>query len=220
MKILIVEDNRKLASFLTRALTEEGYVVDVVTDGTTALEQAQEIAYDLIVLDWMLPELDGLSVCRRLRALGSQVGILMLTARGDVPERVAGLDAGADDYLTKPFDLGEFLARVRALARRGQGGEGTVRVGPLVVDRRERRVLLEGARVSLTPREFSLNAYLAAQAGRVVSRTELLSKVWEVSFDTKSNVVEVHVRNLREKLGAHGSMIVTVRGIGYRLEAP
>lgn len=220
MKILVVEDNRKLASFLKRALTEEGYVVDMVGDGATALEQARKLSYDLLVLDWMLPELDGLSVCRKLRALGNQVGILMLTARGEVPERVAGLDSGADDYLTKPFDLGEFLARVRAVGRRGKAGDWTLQVGPLVVDRRERRVLLDGKRLSLTPREFTLLAYFASKAGRVVSRTELLSKVWEVAFDTNSNVVEVHVRNLREKLGAHGTMIVTVRGIGYRLEAP
>ena len=220
MKILVVEDNKKLALFLKRALLEEGYVVDLSASGSTALRQAQAIPYDLIVLDWMLPDMDGLAMCRELRALGSSSMVLMLTARAELSERVAGLDAGADDYVTKPFDLGELLARVRALARRGLGGDLTIRIGPLVVDRGERRVLLEGKRMSLTPREFSLMAHLAREAGRAVPRTELLNKVWETTFDTGSNVVEAHVKNLREKLGEHGSMIQTVRGVGYRLVAP
>jgi DNA-binding response OmpR family regulator len=220
MKILVVEDNKKLAVFLKRALEEEGYVVDSVADGKTALKQVETISYDLVVLDWMLPEMDGLSVCRALRSLGNSSIILMLTARADVAERIAGLDAGADDYVTKPFDLGEFLARVRALARRGLGGDLTIRVGPLVVERAERRVLLDGKRLTLTPREFSLMAHLAREAGRAVPRTELLTKVWEATYDTGSNVVEAHVKNLREKLGEYGSMIQTVRGVGYKLEAP
>lgn len=218
MKILVVEDNKKLALFLKRALTEEGYIVDSVSDGSTAISQIQSISYDLVVLDWMLPETDGLSVCRTLRAAGSSVTILMLTARGEVNERIAGLDAGADDYLIKPFDLGEFLARVRALSRRNAGSDATLRLGPLLLDRANRRAVLDGKRLVLTPREFSLLAYLAREAGRVVPRTELLAKVWETSFDTSSNVVEVHIRNLREKLGESGSWIETVRGVGYRLE--
>jgi two-component system OmpR family response regulator len=218
MKVLVVEDNRKLARFLVRALNEDGYVVDVASDGPTALKQAQAIAYDLVVLDWMLPGQDGLSVCRALRACGSHLAILMLTARGEVSERITGLDAGADDYVTKPFDLGELLARVRALSRRGSGGDLTLRVGPLVIDRVARQVLLAGARIGVTPREFALIAYLAGQAGRSVPRTELLSKVWEMQHDPGSNVVETHVKNLREKLGDWGSLIKTVRGVGYRLE--
>ncbi len=218
MKILVVEDNKKLAQFLNRALSEEGEVVDTVGDGATAVHQAQSVAYDLIVLDWMLPEMDGLSVCRAIRATGNSVSILMLTARGDVGERIHGLDAGADDYLTKPFDLGEFLARVRALGRRGRGSEGALRVGPLVLDRTERRAVLDGKRLVLTPREFALLTYLAKEAGRVVPRTELLSKVWETTYDTASNVVEVHIKNLRDKLGASGGLIETVRGVGYKLE--
>jgi DNA-binding response OmpR family regulator len=220
VKILVVEDNKKLARFLLRALAEEGYVVDVVSDGLTAVQQIQSIAYDLVILDWMLPGMDGLSVCRDVRARGGQVPILMLTARAEVPERIAGLDAGADDYLPKPFDLGELLARVRARGRRGAGGADTVRVGQLVLDRADRRATLEGRRLDLTPREFALMAYLAREAGRVVPRTELLSKVWETAFDPSSNVVEVHVKNLRDKLGAHATMIETVRGIGYRMAAP
>ncbi|UQA63918.1 response regulator transcription factor [Polyangium aurulentum] len=217
MKILVVEDNKKLASFLSRALTEEGYVVDVVPDGATAIGQIQSLPYDLVILDWMLPEVDGLSVCRTVRQKGCQVPILMLTARAEVPERIAGLDAGADDYLAKPFDLGELLARVRARGRRGAGGEATVRVGPLALDRAERRATLDGRKVDLTPREFALVAYLAREAGRVVPRTELLAKVWETRFDPGSNVVEVHVKNIREKFGAHAALIETVRGVGYKL---
>lgn len=217
MKILVVEDNKKLASFLSRALTEEGYSVDLVGDGATAIHQIQALAYDLVILDWMLPEMDGLSVCRAVRQKGCQVPILMLTARAEVPERIAGLDAGADDYLAKPFDLGELLARVRARGRRASFTESTVRVGPLVVDRHERRVTLEGRKIDLTPREFALVAYLSREAGRVVPRTELLSKVWDTSFDPGSNVVEVHVKNIRDKLGAHAALIETVRGVGYKL---
>ncbi|MDI3285452.1 response regulator transcription factor [Polyangium sp. 15x6] len=217
MKILVVEDNKKLASFLSRALSEEGYTVDVVADGATAIQQIQALSYDLVILDWMLPEMDGLSVCRTVRQRGCQVPILMLTARAEVPERIAGLDAGADDYLAKPFDLGELLARVRARGRRASLVDGILRVGPLVVDRADRRATVDGRRIDLTPREFALVAYLAREAGRVVPRTELLAKVWETSFDPGSNVVEVHVKNIREKLGPNASLIETVRGIGYRL---
>jgi len=219
MKILVVEDNKKLASFLLRALVEEGYVVDVVSSGAVAVEQVQSIAYDLVILDWMLPEMDGLSVCRTVRARGNQVAILMLTARAEVPERIAALDAGADDYVPKPFDLGELLARVRVRARRNGGGDQVVRVGALLVDRTDRRAMVDGKRLDLTPREFALVVYLAREAGRVVPRTELLSKVWETAFDPSSNVVEVHVKNLRDKLGARAAMIETVRGVGYRMVA-
>lgn len=219
MKVLVVEDNRKLSEFLVRAFSEEGYVVDGAKDGATALTQSETISYDLIVLDWMLPGMDGVAVCRELRARGNKVPILMLTARADVPERIVGLDAGADDYMPKPFDLGELLARARALIRRTTGVDAIMRVGPLCIDREERRVLLDGRPIDLTSREFSLLAYLAREAGRSVPRMELLSKVWQTSFDPASNVVEVHVRNLREKLGEHSSLIETVRGVGYRLVA-
>jgi two-component system, OmpR family, response regulator len=218
MKILVVEDNKKLARFLSRALLEDGHVVDLVGDGQNAVRQVAGIQYDLIVLDWMLPEKDGLSVCRELRGRGASVPILMLTARGEVQERIAGLDAGADDYLSKPFDLGELLARVRALGRRAVANDSVLRIGPLVVDRAEHRATIDGRRVELTRREFALLAYLAREAGRVVPRSELLAKVWDTSFDPSSNVVEVHVKNLRDKLGAHATMIETVRGVGYSLQ--
>ena len=217
MKVLVVEDNRKLARFLQRALQEEGYIVDLIEDGTEALERSSNIEYDLIILDWMLPGTDGIAVCKSLRDRGSGIPILMLTARAEVSERILGLDAGADDYLPKPFDLGELLARVRALGRRGAGTDGVVRVGPLVLDRLERHATLSGQVVELTPREFALLTYLARESGRVVPRSELLRKVWETTYDPGSNVVDAHIKKLREKLGDHASLIETVRGVGYRI---
>ncbi len=218
MKLLIVEDSPKLARFLVRALTEEGHVVDQVVDGPAALQQVEAVAYDAIVLDWMLPGMDGISVCRTLRDRGVRTPILMLTARAEVGERILGLDAGADDYLTKPFDLGELLARVRALGRRA-GAPTTLRLGPLVIDVAARKVTIDGKGVDLTARELALLSYLVQHAGRAVSRTELLQKVWNTSFDPGSNVVEVHIRNLRDKLGDHGKLVETVRGVGYRAAA-
>lgn len=217
MKILVVEDNRRLARFLFRALLEENHVVDLVGDGATAISQMETIPYDLVILDWMLPEVDGLSVLRSVRSRGIKVPVLMLTARAEIPERIMGLDAGADDYLPKPFDLGEFLARVRSLGRRIGSGEAVLKVGPLAIDRADRRVTCDGRKLELTPREFALLSYLAREAGRVVPRTELLAKVWETAFDPGSNVVEVHMKNLREKLGPEAGLIETVRGVGYRL---
>jgi DNA-binding response OmpR family regulator len=219
MKALVVEDNKRLGQFLKRALGEEGYVVDLVADGDTALQQAGTIGYDVIVLDWMLPDTDGVTVCRTLRGRGCAVPIVMLTARSEIAERITGLDAGADDYIVKPFDLGEFLARVRARARRETGSQALT-IGPLTVDRLERRATLAGEPLPLTPREFTLLSCLVRAAGRAVPRSELISKVWETTFDPGSNVVEAHVKNLREKLGPHATMIETVRGTGYRLVAP
>ncbi|HEY8073892.1 MAG TPA: response regulator transcription factor [Labilithrix sp.] len=218
MKLLIVEDSPKLARFLVRALTEEGHIVDQVVDGPAALQQVEAVAYDAIVLDWMLPGMDGISVCRTLRDRGVRTPILMLTARAEVGERILGLDAGADDYLTKPFDLGELLARVRALGRRA-GAPTTLRLGPLVIDVAARKVSIDGKGVELTARELALLSYLVQHAGRAVSRTELLQKVWNTSFDPGSNVVEVHIRNLRDKLGENGKLVETVRGVGYRAAA-
>jgi two-component system OmpR family response regulator len=214
MKILVVEDNRKLASFLQRALSEEGYIVDLVEDGALARTQIAAINYDLVILDWMLPGLDGLSVCRAVRASGSAVPILMLTARAEVGERITGLDAGADDYLAKPFDLGELLARVRALGRRSAAP--VLLAGPLRIDRSTQSATLDGRKLELTPRELALLTYLVGHAGKPVPRTELLAKVWDTAFDPGSNVVEVHVKNLRGKLGAHAEALETVRGVGYR----
>jgi len=217
MKVLVVEDNKKLARFLQRALQEEGYIVDIIEDGTEAIERSASVEYDLLILDWMLPGTDGIAICKTLRDRGMGVPILMLTARAEVSERILGLDAGADDYLPKPFDLGELLARVRALGRRGSGTDGVVRVGPLVLDRLERHATLNGQLVELTPREFALLAYLARESGRVVPRSELLRKVWETTYDPGSNVVDAHIKKLREKLGDFSTLIETVRGVGYRI---
>jgi DNA-binding response OmpR family regulator len=219
MKLLVVEDNPKVARFLVRALTEEGHAVDQVGDGERALEQIEAVSYDAVVLDWMLPGMDGVAVCRAARDRGVKTPILMLTARSEVGEKILGLDAGADDYLSKPFDLGELLARVRALGRRGSGSP-TLKLGPLTLDPVARKAMIDGHAIELTSRELALLAYLVQHAGRAVSRSELLQKVWSTSFDPSSNVVEVHVKNLREKLGAHDAMVETVRGVGYRAVAP
>jgi two-component system OmpR family response regulator len=219
MKILITEDNQKFAGFLQRALQEEHYDVDMEEDGFAAVEQALSKEYDLLILDWMLPGTDGIALCRTLRGRGSNMAILMLTARNDVSERIAGLDAGADDYLAKPFDLGELLARVRALGRRHAGTENVVKVGPLTLDRLERRAAVNGQPIELTSREFTLLTYLARESGRVVPRTELLSRVWGTNHDPGSNVIDAHIKKMREKLGVFSTLIETVRGVGYRISA-
>jgi len=216
MKVLLVEDDRKLARFIAQALSEERYVVDTCRSGRDALAQARHIEYALVILDWMLPDLDGVSVCREVRRSGNNVPIMMLTARAEVAERVMALDAGADDYLTKPFHLEELLARVRAAMRRGTGDRRTLRVGALAIDLTEHVVHVDGVRVDLTPREYALLVLLARNAGRVVTRSEILSQVWQALRDPGSNVIDVNVKNLRDKLGG-GALLETVRGQGYRL---
>jgi DNA-binding response OmpR family regulator len=216
VKVLIVDDDAKLARLLRRALSEEGHAADVCGTGADALSQAATGVYDLIVLDWMLPDLDGLAVCRELRRQGRTVPILMLTARGEVKERVLGLRSGADDYLGKPFELEELLARIQALLRRA-AGHVPLTLGPLAIDRLKHRALVAGRPLDLTPREFALLAHLAERGAEVVPRSELLAHVWGTSFDPGSNLVDVHVSRLRDKLGEHAWMVDTVRGKGYRL---
>jgi DNA-binding response OmpR family regulator len=216
MKLLVVEDDQKLAKFLVRVLCEEGYVVDWARTGTEAEQQTQAITYDLVLLDWMLPGADGLSVCRTIRQRGSDVPILMLTARNETRERVLGLESGADDYVSKPFEVEELVARVRALLRRAHA-TSRLRAGPVEIDPMARRAFLEGVPMVLTARELMLLTHLVRNADRAIGRTELLSQVWETAFDLGSNVVEVHVSRLREKLGRHAAMITTVRGVGYQL---
>jgi DNA-binding response OmpR family regulator len=218
LKVLIVEDDAKVARFLARVLGEEGYAVDTCVNGEDALQRAERRFYDLVVLDWMIPGIDGLSVCRELRRAGSNVPILMLTARGEMRERVLGLEAGADDYLVKPFEVEEFVARVRALVRR-TAGFSRMRCGPLELDPFKRQVLLEGAELTLTTREYALLLHLMHHVDRVIPRSEIISHVWKTSFEPGSNVIEVQIRRLREKLAAHAPMIETVRGIGYRLRS-
>jgi DNA-binding response OmpR family regulator len=219
VKILVVDDADKLARFLARALGEEGYAVELCGDGNEAIDRVSSTHYDLVILDWMLPGIDGPTVCRELRRSGITTPILMLTARVEPNERVLGLDAGADDFLTKPFDVEELLARVRAALRRSQG-VASVRFGALRIEPLEYRAFLDDEPLELTPRESELLMYLVSHAGRIVRRTELLSAVWGTHHDPSSKIVEVQISRLRDKLGDHGAMIETVRGMGYRLRMP
>jgi DNA-binding response OmpR family regulator len=216
VKVLIVEDDVKLLRFLARALLEEGFATDSCRSGADAIVQATSGLYDLILLDWMLPDLDGLSVCREVRRCGAITPILMLTARGEPRERVLGLESGADDYLVKPFEVEELIARIRALLRRSTGF-ARLACGDLEVDRVGRRVLLRGKPLDLTGREYAILVHLAYSADRVVSRSDLLVGVWETRHDSGTNVVEVQMSRLRDKLGDDAWRIETVRGSGYRL---
>lgn len=218
MKLLVIEDDAKLAQLLRRVLQEEGYVVDLCDRGQEGLRQAATPIYDLVVLDWMLPDLDGLTVCRELRRRGATVPVLMLTARGELGEKVLGLESGADDYMVKPFEIEELLARIHALTRRA-GALGKLVSGPLEIDRERRRATVGGVPCELTTREYDLLIYLVRRAGQVVKRNDLLREVWETSSDSPSNSLDVHVSRLREKLGAYAWLIETVRGAGYRLQA-
>jgi DNA-binding response OmpR family regulator len=223
MKILVVEDDRKVAGFIEQGLREEGYAVDVAPDGEQATMLAHVYEYDMIVLDVMLPKKTGLQVATELRREGRSTPILMLTARDTTEDVVRGLDAGADDYLTKPFKFDELLARVRALIRRGGAGRTEIlKYGALELDRLKHKVRVDGRGVDLTPKEFHLLQHFLLHPEEVVRRTELLEKVWDMHFDPESNVVDVHVGNLRRKLktAAGKELIQTVRGVGFRLQDP
>jgi two-component system OmpR family response regulator len=220
VRILVVEDERKMGGLLRRGLEEEGYAVDLVQTGAEAVWAGTENPYDAIVLDVMLPDVDGFEVCRRLREADRWAPIIMLTARDAVVDRVAGLDVGADDYLAKPFAFSELLARLRALIRRGPGERPAVlRVGDLALDPASHRVTRGSAAVELTGKEFALLEYLMRRPGEVVSRTQILEHVWDFGFDGDSNVVDVYIRYLRQKVDRPFGQdtIETVRGSGYRL---
>jgi two-component system OmpR family response regulator len=223
MRVLLAEDDARLADVLVQGLTEAGWDVEVVGDGLEAYGRAlSDPGPDVLLLDWMLPGMDGLTVCRRLRDVGLRTPVLVLTARGDVSDRIRGLDAGADDYLPKPFDLDELLARLRALARRTAYDVAEVlTVGDLVVDAGARRVTRGGAEVELSAREFDILWLLASRAGKVVSRYTILDEVWDGETDVRSNVIDVHLGGIRAKVDKPfgTSSITTVRGAGYRLEA-
>jgi two-component system OmpR family response regulator len=222
VRVLVAEDDVRLADLLAQSLTEAGWRADVVHDGRSAYDLLLgDAGYDVALLDWMLPGMDGVSVARRLRGFGVTTPILMLTARGDVRDRIDGLDAGADDYLPKPFDLDELLARLRALYRRSsQAGEGPVQVGDLVVDPVSRRVFRRGVEITLSAREFDILHLLAAHAGGVVTRLAILDEVWDGETDIRSNVIDVHLAAIRAKIDKpYGTeTITTLRGVGYRLE--
>jgi two-component system OmpR family response regulator len=222
MRILIVEDDQKLARLLRRGLVEEGHGADVANRGEDALWMAGASPYDVIVLDVMLPGIDGFEVCRRLRDEDVWAPVLMLTARDAVPDRVAGLDSGADDYLTKPFSFAELLARLRSLARRGPVERpAVIAVGALRLDPATRRVWRGDAEIALSAKEFALLEVLMRRPGHVLSRYDLLEHAWDSSYENRSNVVDVYVRYLREKIDRPFDVtsIETVRGAGYRLRA-
>ncbi|ARQ68403.1 response regulator transcription factor [Streptomyces marincola] len=220
MRVLIVEDEKRLARSLAQGLTAEGFAVDVAHTGTDGLHRATEGSYDLLILDIMLPGMNGYRVCAALRAAGDETPILMLTAKDGEYDEAEGLDTGADDYLTKPFSYVVLVARVRALLRRrgGRGASPELRVGDLVVDRAARRVSRAGLEVALTAKEFTVLAYLAGRAGEVVSKAEILDHGWDFAYDGDPNIVEVYISALRRKIGP--GLITTVRGAGYRLVAP
>jgi len=221
VRVLVVEDEVKLAGLIRRGLREEGLLADVAVKGEDALWMAQATAYDVILLDVMLPGIDGFATCRRLREDDVRSPILMLTARDAVEDRIEGLDTGADDYLAKPFDFGELLARVRALARRGPVEQGLVlRVGDLELDPATRAVRRAGTEISLSTKEFQLLEVFMRHPGEVLSRYQLLEGAWDAEYEHRSNVIDVYVRYLREKLDRPFGVetLETVRGAGYRLK--
>lgn len=225
-KILVVEDDKDTAAYLSRGLAEEGHSVDHVADGREGLFRATDQAFDLIILDRMLPGMDGIALLRAIRAAGLSTPVLVLSALASVGDRIEGLDAGSDDYLTKPFSFAELLARVNALLRRSDGrpaeaADLTVTVGDLEIEPLSRTVKRAGHKVDLKPREYRLLEFLARNADRVVTRTMLLEQVWDYHFDPGTNVVDVHISRLRRKLedGFDSPILHTVRGAGYKLSA-
>ena len=220
MRVLLVEDDERMARFITRGLREASYAVDLTTNGDDALYQSWINNYDAIILDVMIPGRDGFAVCRELRARGARLPVLMLTARDAVEDRITGLDLGADDYLTKPFEFGELLARLRALLRRGDELKpDRIGIGDLEIDTRARRVVRGGRVIDLTTKEYALLEFLARNVGRVVGRAEIAEHVWDENFDPFSNLIEVYVNRLRRKLDDKfaPSFIQTRRGAGYIL---
>lgn len=219
MHVLIVEDQPNVLNYVKRALEEQGYAVDIALTGQEALDWAEVVEYDLIVLDIMLPEINGITVCRRLRSQGHQAAILMLTARDTVDDRVTGLDAGADDYLVKPFELKELLARLRALARRSTTKTSTLKVGNLSLDARTHVVMHNDTIIKLTAKEYAVLECLMREPDRVFTRTEIAESIWNYDVYNQSNVVDVYIRNLRRKIDdfSDRKLIHTVRGAGYRL---
>jgi DNA-binding response OmpR family regulator len=222
MRILVVEDEPAAASVLAKGLREHTYAVDIAADGAAAFDQLGHTQYDLVILDILLPRINGLDLCRRLRADASAVPILMLTARGGLDQRVEGLDAGADDYLSKPYHFPELLARVRALLRRGPALEpAEISADTLLLDTRARRVVRGDKLVQLTAKEYALLEYLMRRQGEVVGRADIAEHVWDDSFDPMSNLIEVYIQRLRRKIddGHDVKLIHTRRGAGYTLSA-
>jgi two-component system copper resistance phosphate regulon response regulator CusR len=220
MRFLVVEDEKRIADFLQRGLESAGYAVDVAGYGQTALDMVHGTDYDLIILDMMLPDMDGLQVLEKIRNRKVSPPVLILSARGTVDDRVKGLETGADDYLVKPFAFIELLARVRVLLRRGQPGPEKLQVGDLQVDCARRRVTRGGEVIELAPKEYSILEYMMRNAGRPLSRTMIVEHVWDMDYDGLTNIVDVYIRHLRSKIDERYAvkLIHTVRGIGYKLE--
>ncbi|MBY0495801.1 MAG: response regulator transcription factor [Cyanobacteria bacterium] len=219
MRVLVVEDETKVASFIQSALEQEGYAVDVLPDGDDAGAQAAIIDYDCVVLDLMLPGRSGFQVLRDIRAKKPELPVIILSAQASAEERVAGLNATADDYMAKPFVVAELSARIRALLRRGKPRETRLRVGDLEIDMVRRRVTRGGRNIELKPKEYALLEFLAHHIDRPMTRSHIIEHVWDIHFDSISNVVEVHINSLRNKIdkGAASPLIHTVRGVGYML---
>lgn len=222
MRVLVVEDDPDVASFIKKGLQEERYAVDLASDGEDGLRLAREVQYDLIILDIMLPKLDGLAVCRRLRADRQHTPIVLLTARETVEDKVTGLESGADDYLTKPFAFAELLARVRALLRRGGVPLSRLQAADLELDPVAHRVWREGKEITLTSKEYAILEYLLRNANRVLTRTAIIEHVWDIHYESVTNIVDVHIRSLRSKIDREFAppLIQTVRGVGYMLKTP
>jgi DNA-binding response OmpR family regulator len=219
MRILVVEDEKKVASFIKKGLQQEGYAADAVYDGLEAVNNATAFDYDLVILDLMLPKLSGLDVLRQIRTKKAKLPVLVLTAKGAVEDKVAGLDAGADDYLIKPFAFAELSARIRALLRRGNQENPKLRVADLEMDTATRQVRRAGQPIDLKLKEYALLEFLLRNAHRPVTRTMIVEHVWDIHFDSVSNVVDVHINSLRNKIdkGFQPPLIHTVRGVGYML---
>ncbi len=224
MKVLVVEDDAETASFIADGLARSGHTPDCATTGPEALSLAIDASYDALIVDRMLPGMDGLSVVKALRTAGVNTPVLFLTALNGVADRVRGLDAGGDDYLVKPFAFSELLARLRALGRRASAKEddGILAVGDLTMDTRSMRVIRQGQKIDLQPREFQLLEYLMRHAGEVVTKTMLLEKIWDFNFDPRTSVVETHISRIRAKIDRpfEAALITTVRGVGYKIDAP
>ena len=222
MRILVIEDEKRIADFLGRGLGSAGYDVDIAPDGQTAIDLVHATDYDLITLDMMLPDMDGIRVLEKIRNRKSNPPVLILSARGAVEDRVKGLELGADDYLTKPFAFVELLARVRVLLRRGQPMPGKLVVGELSLDCIRRKVTRANDNIELAPKEFSILEYLMRNKGRPLSRTMIVEHVWDMDYDGLTNIVDVYIRHLRSKIDDDypTKLIHTVRGVGYMLELP
>jgi heavy metal response regulator len=220
MRLLVVEDEKRIADFLQRGLESAGYAVDVAGNGTTAIDLVHATDYDLIILDLMLPDMDGLKVLEKVRNRKSNPSVLILSARGQLDDRVKGLETGADDYMTKPFAFVELLARVRALLRRGQPTPERLQVADLALDCISRRVTRAGEPLELAPKEFSILEYMMRNRGRPLSRTMIVEHVWDMDYDGLTNIVDVYIRHLRSKIDDKwpNKLIHTVRGIGYMLD--